>query len=240
MADVKVIMTGCPVRTNFGVMAIPTIVLIDGEKKTLYDVGGYHVRHQLFEGLAKHNLTTANIDRVILSHLHWDHALFMEPFAHAEVIVSKKDHAAADDDKTRDSGTPPFMTRLLDNYKLTMVNGGEVLEDGVRLIEVPGHTAGGLVVECRNEKGLHIIAGDAIGHVCNLILGQHDRGWYNQAMADEGMKMLANLGGTIYPAHDRPFVYQNGQVTYREPYEITIKCRFGLHGEFTDVKIIAP
>lgn len=240
MASAKVVMTGCPVRTDRGLLGIPTVVLVEGQKRTLYDVGTYATRHQLAEGLAGYGLTTADIDRVVLSHLHWDHALYLEPFSKAEILVSERDYEQADSDESRDDGTPSFMTGMLAKYRVTLVKGDQELEKGLRLIQVPGHTAGFLAMEIEGEKGLDVVAGDAIPHACCLVAGRHERGWYSQESADEGMKMLAGRGGTIYPAHDRPFTYEGNEVSYVDGYEITLKCRFDTTGIFTLVKVTAP
>lgn len=239
MPKVDVIMVGCPVTTDRGLLGIPTIVLIQGKYKTLYDVGTYATRHQLLSGLQLHGLTPSDIDRVILSHLHWDHALYMEPFRNAEVIISSNEYTHAGDDRVRDSGTPPFMVPALSSYKLTLVAGDEELEPGVQLIETPGHTAGFLAVKVTDGPESHIIAGDGIPHARFLVSGVHERGWFNQEMADRGMRTLASMKGVIYPAHDRPFRYDNktGVVTYLQDYTITITCRFQSSGEATTLKV---
>ena len=144
MAQVKPVMMGCPITTNRGMFGIPTIVLIQGRFTTLYDVGHYSTRHQLLDGLKEHGVTPGKIDKVILSHLHWDHALYMDPFRSAEVIVASDEHAQASDEKRRDSGTPPFMVDMLRSHKVRLRPGGR------------GNRAGGAATEGSRPHRWHV------------------------------------------------------------------------------------
>jgi glyoxylase-like metal-dependent hydrolase (beta-lactamase superfamily II) len=219
-------------------MGVPTILLIRGRYNTLYDVGPYSTRHQLLDNLRSHGFAPEDVHKVILSHLHWDHALYMDPFRGAEFIVSSHDYAQAADDKLRDVGTPFYMVDALRSVNLRLVAGNEEIDDGVQLMETPGHTAGMLAVKVTDRSDLHIIAGDAIPHARFLKTG-HERGWFDQKAADQGMHALAGMGGIIYPAHDRPFRYDPATkvVTYVEPYTITFTCRFLASGEVTTMKV---
>ncbi len=238
MAKVELIMMGCPVTTDRVMLGIPTVVLIRGRYNTLYDVGYYGTRHQILAELQSKGLSPGDVQRVILSHLHWDHALYLAPFMKSEIIVSSREFAQASDDKTRDAGTPPFMTQMLSACNLRLVEGTEEIDEGVRLIETPGHTAGFLAARVEDGAEVHVIAGDAIPHARFLATG-HERGWFDQELADRGMRKLAAMGGIIYPAHDRPFRYDidTGKVTYLQPYAITITCRFQASGEETTLRV---
>ncbi len=238
MTCVKIIMTGCPITTDRAMLGIPTIVLIQGRFNTLYDVGPFSIRHQMLDNLRSYSLAPKDIHKVILSHLHWDHALFLDPFKGAEVIVSSREYAYAGNEKLRDAGTPGFMVDALRSHKVTFVEGNEEIEEGVQLIPAPGHTAGMLAVKVTDGAETHIIAGDAIPHARFLKSG-HERGWFNQKLADDNMRALAAMGGIIYPAHDRPFRYDaaSGAVTYLEPYTITLTYRFQASGEATTMKV---
>ena len=238
MAKVKLVMMGCPITTNRGMFGIPTIVLIQGRFTTLYDVGHYSVRHQFLDGLKEHGVTPDKIDKVILSHLHWDHALYMDLFHGAEVIVSSDEYAQASDEKRRDTGTPPFMIDMLRSHKVCLVRGDEEIEQGVQLLKVPGHTAGMLAVKVTDGAEMHVIAGDAVPHARYLKTG-HERGWFDQKLAEENMHMLAGMGGIIYPAHDRPFRYDvaTKTATYLQPYKMTLTCRFEASGEAVTVDL---
>jgi glyoxylase-like metal-dependent hydrolase (beta-lactamase superfamily II) len=239
MPKVSVVMVGCPVKSDREPLGISTIVLIQGKFNTLYDVGTFATRQHVLNGLKAHGLTFGDIDRVILSHLHWDHALYVDPFREAEIIVSSKEHAQASDEKARDGATPMFMVDILKGFKMKFPTEDEEIEPGVQLLETPGHTAGFLSAIVDDGAETHIIAGDALPHACCLVSGVHERGWFSQEMADRSMRKLGAMKGTIYPAHDRPFRYdaETKAVNYLQPYSITFTCRFHASGEATTVMV---
>ena len=241
MVKVSTLMEGFPARSNKTIFGITTVLLFQGEKNIIYDVGSLGSRHMLAEGLAANGLQPKDIDVVVLSHLHWDHSLNIEAFKNAEIICSRADLEQAKDPKTRDSATPGYIVNALEAMNLTLVDHDMDLMQDVRLMIVPGHTAGFLAILATDENGIrHMMAGDAIPHACNAVSGKHERGWFNQELADTNIKRLCQMGDIIYPGHDRPFRMVNGAVEYVKPTSITIRCRFTLDGCYYPIQITTP
>jgi N-acyl homoserine lactone hydrolase len=108
------------------------------------------------------------IETVILSHLHLDHAGNTHLFRHAEVYVHKKDYAYAKhlvDSSPNPADHGAYVKADLDipADKLHFVDADTRFSDGIELISLPGHTPGilGLMVHLKNE-GTLIFPSDAL------------------------------------------------------------------------------
>lgn len=238
MLKVSTLMSGFGARSDRTIFGITTVLLFQGEKNIIYDVGHLGSRHVLVSGLAAHGLTPDDIDMVVMSHLHWDHSLNIEPFKNAQILCARAEIEQARDPKTRDSATPGYIVPALESMNLVLVDHDMDLMEGVRLMVMPGHTAGFLAILATDDDGVrHVMAGDAIPHACNVTSGHHERGWFDQEMADANIKKLCTMGDIIYPGHDNAFRMENGVVKYVSPSSITIRCRFSLDGQYYSTKI---
>lgn len=90
------------------------------------------------------------IQTVVLSHLHFDHAGNIDLFKHARFVLSRKEF---------DSVKPANLAE----QNCRFVDSDQEIARGVKLITLPGHTAGllGLMVELRRD-GVQIFPSDAI------------------------------------------------------------------------------
>ncbi len=107
-------------------------------------------------------LEPRDIDVVILSHLHFDHAGGAELFPHAELVVQKDEYAAA-------HYPPPFFEAFyyrknfdLPEYRWRHLDGDAELAPGLTVLRSDGHTPGhqSLLVELPSS-GAVLLAGDA-------------------------------------------------------------------------------
>jgi len=106
----------------------------------------------------------ADVDIVINSHLHYDHAENNTAFRNARFVVSRVEWEYA-------KNPIPSQTKLYDfawtdesishlNYELISVDDYDVLP-GIRLIQTPGHSKGHQSVLVNTAEGLLCVAGDA-------------------------------------------------------------------------------
>jgi N-acyl homoserine lactone hydrolase len=120
--------------------------------------------------LGKLGLTTKDVDAVIQSHLHFDHAGGLEFVDHADVYVQSAELAAA--------RNPPVYQRDLYNpadfehdLKWKVLDGDlDVFGDGkLRIISTPGHTPGhqAIYVEFENREPL-VLMGDATYNLAKM------------------------------------------------------------------------
>jgi glyoxylase-like metal-dependent hydrolase (beta-lactamase superfamily II) len=142
------------------------IVVVDGGAeggevagRTIPDGGPGPIR----EGLAEHGVQPADVDYLVLTHLHHDHAANVDLFPESEVLLQRAELEAARDPL-------PYMRRAyldahveaLEDADLTLVDGGYRLCSGVELRHTPGHTRGMQSAVVETTAGTHAL-------VCDLV-----------------------------------------------------------------------
>ncbi len=163
--------------------------------------------------LAQLGLDAKDVDCIICSHLHFDHAGGLHEFAHADVHVHEKELDAAREpadsayfahDFREDHGSHPV---------LWCVQCAEyTLCDGVHAIETPGHTAGHLSLLIELPKGSPILlCGDAADLIENL-RDEVAPGLCWQDRTDLALTSIRKLktlavheGADLWPNHDMEF-----------------------------------
>lgn len=168
-------------KGNGEILEMPVFAfLIEGDgHKVLVDTGmsdtehsvKYHHDGRQEEGQAIHQqlaamgVSTSEIEKIIFTHLHWDHCFNLEQFPDAELIVSRKEYEFAVNpipfywasyEYPKATGlTPPFAGR-----NFTLVDGEKEIMDGITMIPTPGHSPGHAAVLVNTKKGNYIIVGD--------------------------------------------------------------------------------
>ncbi len=177
--------------------------------------------HRLLVNLARAGLQPEEIDVVVLSHLHFDHAggllsAFSEGqplrlvFPNATFVVSEAAWQRALHPHMRDRASfiPELNTLLEDSGRLVRVDGAQCdeLGDGYRLHYSEGHTPGLLLTEIQSEDGPILFAGDLIpgeAWVHAAITMGYDR--YPEKLIDEKSELLQALvgrRGRLFFTHD--------------------------------------
>jgi len=180
-------------------------------------------RHVLLESLHARGLDDADIDVVVLSHLHFDHAGGLlaahEPgkpprllFPRARYVVGKTafERARAPHPRDRASFIPELSALLTESGRLTLVERPEdvrsSLGEAFTAIETFGHTPGMLHVRVRGARGSALFAADLIPGTpwvhAPITMG-YDR--YPELLVDEKTRVLeqaANEGTILLFMHD--------------------------------------
>ena len=101
------------------------------------------------EELAKVGLTVDDIDMVVLTHLHSDHARDVAKFRNATLIVQKSELEFAANPHPIQAGW--FVE--LPQDRLQVVDGDQEILEGIRVVHTPGHTPGGQSILIETESG---------------------------------------------------------------------------------------
>ena len=107
------------------------------EDMILFDTGHYSNRSQLLAGLKQRGLTPADVGKVFLSHLHFDHSHNIDLFPDAAVYVSKREWEYARQPHERDIYMPWLIHDQLQKHDLRLVEGEDTLVDGVNYLPAP-------------------------------------------------------------------------------------------------------
>ena len=111
------------------------------------------------EGLAIHGLTGADIETVILTHMHDDHFGLAHAYPNAEFIVQKKELEFALNPHPLFAGGYKLTKELADKVSFKTVNGDCTLFDGIEAMFSPGHSPGGQSIVIRTEGGKAVLPG---------------------------------------------------------------------------------
>ncbi len=178
-------------------------------------------RHVLLENFAQAGFTPADIDVIVLSHLHFDHAgglltkyeegsLPELVFPRARYVVSWDawQRAKAPHPRDRASFIPELPPLLERSGRLEVVKGprSQTLGDAYTFTLSEGHTPGLMLTEVTTKSGPVVYASDLIPGrpwVHLPITMGYDR--YPERLIDEKAELLgrlANEGGTLFFTHD--------------------------------------
>jgi glyoxylase-like metal-dependent hydrolase (beta-lactamase superfamily II) len=185
--------------------------------------------HVLLDSLAAHGVAPADIDVIVLSHLHFDHAggllsAYREGqaprlvFPDARYVVSRPAWERALRPHARDKASfIPELTALLEASDLELVEShpgagalghgtSAVLGPSYRLHLSEGHTPGLMLTEVALPEGPIVYAGDLIPGApwvhLPITMG-YDR--YPERLIDEKAELLSELvarGGRLFFTHD--------------------------------------
>ena len=132
--------------------------LSEREKK-IYNTNG---NSNLEPGLKSLGLATGNIDYVILTHLHTDHAggavlfedgRYVPRFGNARYVINRAEWKAAvePDERTAAVYVAERLTPLEQAGQVDFVDGDTELFPGVRVVHTGGHTEGHFALELESE-----------------------------------------------------------------------------------------
>jgi len=107
------------------------------------------------EELAKVGLTVDDIDVVVLTHLHSDHARDVAKFRNATLVVQKSELEFAANPHPIQAGW--FVE--LPQDRLQVVDGDQEILEGIRVVHTPGHTPGGQSILIETESGITGLCG---------------------------------------------------------------------------------
>jgi glyoxylase-like metal-dependent hydrolase (beta-lactamase superfamily II) len=198
------------------------VTLLRGEKTTLVDVGHVGRRRLLLERLRETGLTPDAIDRVVLTHAHWDHCLNVDCFPTAEVLLHEDELEYTSAPHPEDWATPVWTADILRRARVSTVRDGDELEPGVRVLATPGHSPGSLTLLVDTADGAAGLVGDALPSLASAGYLAPRLVFWDEEAARRSARRIVERCRTIFPGHDRPFRAHNGAFTYIEPTALEI------------------
>lgn len=199
----EILSPGLPIYTNVGFLGFCNVVLlqIDGHY-AIIDPGHYGNREYVLKALQDRGVRPDDIDYVILTHAHYDHAINTLLFNNAIVYISKSEYEYSI--SSNDPYEVPFILQLVKS-RLVLVDDGFELH-GIKFVSLPGHTAGSMGVLLDDGT---LIAGDAIKYVAEGITKSTTFAYYSTERANQSIAKALNLAHMVVPGHDLPFLVKD-------------------------------
>jgi N-acyl homoserine lactone hydrolase len=138
-----------------GMLAFPNTLLIRASEDYLVDPGLVMQGAPLFGALAELDVDPNEIKKVIMTHLHFDHAEGLAAWPQRTVYVHRLETEAP---------YAQLIAGQMEMVNLEILDGDEgEIEPGVRWIRTPGHCDGLMTILVDTDEGLTAIASDCVG-----------------------------------------------------------------------------
>lgn len=208
---VDLLVAGFPGRsTAHGPLGWSGITLLRGRGRTmLVDTGGFGLRWPLRAALAERGVAPDEVTDVLLTHVHYDHAVNALLFARATVWISAADLEWACGRPPGFDAVPELHAAALarDPRTRRIAGDGEILP-GVEAIAAPGHTPGSLAYRVAAGEAPVLFAGDAVKNRAELVSGDVDM-TEDRGASEASVRLLRELwravpGTLLVPGHDLP------------------------------------
>jgi len=115
------------------------------------------------EALAKAGVEPLEIETILFTHLHNDHAANTSIFRNARMIFQRNEWATLLDPLPIMKVRKDYDPALIDELKFAncvKVHGDFELTEGIHCFPTPGHTPGSMSVAVNTAKGIRILVGD--------------------------------------------------------------------------------
>jgi N-acyl homoserine lactone hydrolase len=209
-AAIELLFTGLAAEADKFLVGASTVAIVRAAGEVIiFDTGPYAYRPILQGRLKRAGIDPAAVSKVVLSHLHWDNAANADLFQNAEIIVHRREIDAAE--AGRDPAIPEYTARAIKKLGLHVISTEMELADGLRVVELPGHTPGSIGL----LAGRQLLAGDAVPNAKAAVSG----GTPDEAAS---LKKALAISDVVYPGHDRPFRV-GPPIAYISDYELRIR-----------------
>jgi len=225
MPQIHTVLQGLNTSTSEGNLSYCGVTLLRGERTTLVDVGFQGRQALLIERLHALGVEPTDVERVVLTHAHWDHSLNLLRFPNAEVVIHRDEYEYVQQPTAGDWATPAYTQDILRRARqVTTVSDGEELEPGVRVMAVPGHSPGSMAVLVETPTGVAGIVGDALPMRAAAMAPVPSARliFFDEEAGERSARRIIDTCRFVYPGHDRPFSVDGGQFHYMEPASLTV------------------
>ncbi|MBM3934179.1 MAG: N-acyl homoserine lactonase family protein [SAR202 cluster bacterium] len=215
MANLDVLTYGFSFVSDQGLFGWSTVSLVTmGETRILVDTGPASRKPLVFKALQAKGLEPADIDVVILAHLHWDHSQNADMFSNARIVVNARELDYARRPNPADLHMAKPVADMVAKMKVNPVDDGDRIMDGLSVISTPGHTKGHMSVIAELDGERVLVAGDAMPDGGTLKRGIPYNVFWDVSDARDSVQKIRSSSDVFCPGHDRPFRLENNEVKY--------------------------
>lgn len=136
--QIDVLFSGFSGKLEVGYLGWGTWALLrDGTHTMVLDTGFVGLRQNYNEVLGKYGVSPQDVDHVLLTHLHFDHACNVDRYPNAQFVVSRQEWEYANS-AGRDLFIEDAAVRVLrDSGRLRLVEDGEEVVPGITAMLTP-------------------------------------------------------------------------------------------------------
>jgi glyoxylase-like metal-dependent hydrolase (beta-lactamase superfamily II) len=164
--------------------------------------------------LARMGIDASDIKRVVITHIHFDHANGIELFPNATFYIQEKEFKFWIKDPL--AKKPPFLmlsapdrnihlAKLEGTERLVLLKGDHVLLPGIKLLLAPGHTPGLQAVAVNTMKGTAVVGSDC-AHIFRSYVEEIPSCFITDMVAwmktYEKLKSKVSSLNLLFPGHD--------------------------------------
>jgi N-acyl homoserine lactone hydrolase len=157
----------------------------------------------LGQALQNVGVSPEEIDIVILTHLHWDHASNNRIFSRARFIAQKKeyDYLLVPEPEVK---VGYYMGLALET-EYELVDGDSDVVPGISVVLAPGHSPGMQCVVIETRAGKYILGGDLVTLFENWEAEPHipNGVFYDLSTMLESIEKIDRIQGIVLPGHDQ-------------------------------------
>ncbi len=202
MVKYKVLVKGSNFKFVEGTIGFANLVLVEApDGLILFDTGHYGNRRVLLRALEDAGMAAGDISAVVLSHLHYDHSINIDLFPKAHLYLSRREWEYARQPHPKDTAIPWKILELLEPYQVTLVDDTLDITKGVHFFQAPGHTPGSSALALETEKGMVVLAGDAIKYPKEILLRRPDLHYDTMEKGSESIRKIVEMADVIVPGH---------------------------------------
>jgi glyoxylase-like metal-dependent hydrolase (beta-lactamase superfamily II) len=203
--QIDLLLHGIPGRTNHGYLGQASAALVGGD--TMVDVGSIGRRPLLETSFENVAADPGDVERVLLTHVHFDHCDNLDLFPDATVYVYEPElrRVEAGD---RDWATPPDAAGVLADREVETFEDGDVLGE-FEVAHTPGHTEHHVSFFLEGEV-TYAFTGDAVKNTRETAT-LNPMVLYDTEAAVESIKLVRDRADFVVAGHDTPFYIEDGE-----------------------------
>lgn len=190
------VIKGLNIKPSKGAFGYASVTFIKDENENiLFDTGSFGVRKVIYEFLQKEK-----IDKVFISHLHFDHCSNLDLFKDTKVYINSREiENLYNNNEDYDLYKP--LLKILDKYNIIKFDKPMNITENVRIVLTYGHTIGHSSLEfVKNNKNI-LIAGDSIKSLNDYLNNKEFGNAQQLVQYIETKKMIKNKYDIIIPGH---------------------------------------
>ena len=211
--QVDVLFGGFSGKLEVGYLGWGTWALLrDGTHTMVLDTGFVGLRQNYTQILAQYGVKAEEVDHVLLTHLHFDHACNADRYPNARFVVSKPEWEYANSAGHDLFVEEPAVRLIRESGRLRQVEDGEEIVPGITAMFTPGHTPGSCSYLLHQDSGeVWVLAGDAAKNRGELFTEEVQMSM-DPAATQNSLRRIKAAGCRVLPGHDGWVTLKDGKV----------------------------